>query len=97
MFAVVFLEFSKENLVVPVKWINQLNLSSHANLGVNCAESHVIFYSLDKTKSADFKLPISNLFENDKDGCYLARLNKYFGKIIESIQNSNSINIKFKY
>lgn len=87
MFAVVTLEHSKINLVVPVKWINQLNLSDHVNLGVNCAEKHIVFYSRDAGKSADFKLPISNLFEVDEDGCYLARLNKYFGKINELVHH----------
>lgn len=80
MFAVVTLEYSKAKLVVPIKWINQLNLSSHANFGINCAERHVVFYSRNTAKSADFKLPISNLFEGDTDACYMAHLNKYFRK-----------------
>lgn len=80
MFAVVTLEHSKDHLVVPINWVNQLNFSVHANYGVNCAERHVVFYSQNKTKIADFNLPISNHFDDDTDGCYFARINKYFRK-----------------
>lgn len=80
MFAVVTLEYSKVNLVLPIKWINQLNFSSHANFGINCAERHVVFFSRNAAKNADFTLPISNVFEREKDACYFARLNKYFRK-----------------
>lgn len=80
MFAVVTLEHSKKHLVLPINWINQMNLATQAKCGVNCEEKHNVFYSKDENKCANFRLPIGNLFEPNIDACYLARINKFFGE-----------------
>lgn len=82
MFAVVTLEVSKTKSVVPIHWIGQLNLSAHANYGVNSSVKHVVFYSENRTKQANFNMTLSNNIEGGTDACYFARINKYFGKFI---------------
>lgn len=79
MFAAVTLEISKKHLVLPINWVNQINLASQAEYVVNGEETHAVFFSKDDTKSADFRLPISLLFDANNDACYLARINKFFG------------------
>lgn len=80
MFAVITLEITKKHLVLPINWINQINFATQAERGVNCEETHVVFYSKNETKCADFRLPIANSFEPNNDACYLARINKFFGE-----------------
>lgn len=80
MFVAVTIENSLENIVVGIKWLKQICLADSANDGVNPAQSHLLFYSVDKTKHANFELPLRVYFDPNADGCYLARINKHFGK-----------------
>lgn len=63
-----------------MKWINGLHLAHDANHGVNCSKSYVVFFSNDEKKDANWRLPISNIFQEGIDACYFARINKYFGE-----------------
>lgn len=80
MFVVIFLECSYEHIVVPLDWIHQVFLQPHTIDGVNSGERHKVFYSPDPRKTANFKLPTEERFYRNNDGCYWARLYKYFGK-----------------
>lgn len=79
MFAVVTLKNSLNIKVVPIDWIYGLDLADTVNNGVNNEVTVLVFYSKNR-KHANFNLPINIQFNSEDDGCYLARLNKYFRK-----------------
>lgn len=81
MFAVITVEKSLEVRVIPVHWIKGFDLISSINHGVNCAETHVVFYCDDTNKQPNFSAPIFASISSTSVGCYLARINKFFGKM----------------
>lgn len=84
MFAVITIEKSVEVRVIPVHWIKGFDLIGSINYGVNCAETHVVFYCGDINKPPNFSVPIFPSICRNGDGCYLARINKFFGKIFSA-------------
>lgn len=76
MFVLIALE-SATNLIVPIKWVQKLNLAECGNGGINSDVMVRIFYSPDKSKDANFALPIQNIFDKQADACFLARANKF--------------------
>lgn len=81
MFAIVTLENGYKHIVVPIKWIKDVNLNDNVDAGVNNLRKHILFYSSDKTKSADFKKEIKTRFDSRMDNCYFAYVVEYFGKL----------------
>lgn len=71
---------SANNLVVPIKWVQKLNLAECGNGGINSDVMVTIFYSPDKSKDANFSLLIQNVFDEHADACFLARANKFYGE-----------------
>ena len=79
LFAAAIIESSKEFIVVPMKWIQCINLFDALKSGVNCAQTIIVFHSLDKQANPNFELPPSQQFR-ETDSCYLVRILKFFGK-----------------
>lgn len=95
MFVVITLEISRNHFVVPIKWVNGLHLGDVANYGVNCSVSHVVFLSSNEQNAADFTLPISKVYEEGKDACYIAYINRYCGRCYQSKLLLKTIRAKF--
>lgn len=82
MYVLVTLE-SSESCIVPIKWVKSLNLAECCNGGMNSDITVCIFFSPDKSKDANFALPIRNSLDENVDACYLVRQNKFYGKWIQ--------------
>lgn len=80
MHIVVCLEDSVENVVIPVKWLQKVDLVDTANNAVNQLKSAVVFYCNDSSRQPDFSLPIKRGFQPDEPSCYKARIVKFYGK-----------------
>lgn len=85
MFVAVTLKHSLRNVFVPDKWVDKLLLAECANGGVNSALPHIVFYSADKSKLADFSLRLNTNFDENQDSCYQAFIIKYFGELVSHI------------
>lgn len=81
MYFGVFLINAKRNILVPMKWIFQLNVNHIVNNGLNSTEEYLIFYSKDLSKGANFLAPIGDRFTQE-DACYYGKIFKVFGKSI---------------
>lgn len=89
MYFGVYLIESGRNILVPAKWLFRLNAPFTANNGVLTTEEHLIFYSKDASKNADFLAPIAKRFDENVDACYHGNIVKVFGKsIVIFLRNS---------
>lgn len=79
LFVAAIIESSKEYIVLPVKWIQSVDLFATLKDGVNSAEPIHVFYSPDKTASPNFELPTS-LQLKEGPACYSVRIVKFFGE-----------------
>lgn len=79
MYAVVTLEINKKNIVVPIQWINNFNLSNAANNGVNSSIPLTVFYIDNFDANPNFLLPLETVFDKKEPKCYKVRLKKVFG------------------
>lgn len=75
-------------IVVPEKWIKELNLVECADDGVNQSKSTVVFYCSDLKKQADFSLAVLDKFSAEP-ACYNGRIFKFEGKRIKRTTNCN--------
>lgn len=64
----IILENSLKNLIIPIKWVQNLPISDLTKHGINSDVKLVVFYSKEKNKDADFSLPISEVFDDSFDG-----------------------------
>lgn len=80
MFLVVAIEKSNERFVVPIEWVTGLHLAAAIDDGVNLDDICLAFYSVNKTKCADFGIEIKQKFDGVNDGCYIVHPLKYFHK-----------------
>lgn len=81
MFVTVILEGSKKKLVIPFKWVYSLDILQLLN-GIHVrTKFHTIFYADDLTIEPNFRLPISQTFDEENAvGCYKAQIGFFFGK-----------------
>lgn len=80
MFVEVVIERSKEHFVVPIEWVNGLQLAKSVQDGINCNDVCLAFYSKDKTKPSDFGSFVQEKFNENVDCCYIVRPVRYFCK-----------------
>lgn len=66
-------------VVVPAKWIKEIDLVECADAGVNQSKSTVVFYCSDQKKQADFSLAVLDHF-SIQPACYNGRIYKFEGK-----------------
>lgn len=68
-------------VVVPLKYIYQLDLVKSLNNRINRNQKHLLFWSNNLTKVPNFNLPIEfNRFDPTVDSCFNAKLLKVFGE-----------------
>lgn len=79
MFAVITLETSLKVKVIPVEWIRGFDFIGSINDGINASETHVVFYCDNLNQRPNFGLPIFSVVREEYEGCYWARINKFFG------------------
>lgn len=79
MFAVVLLIDVKKNVVVPIDWINNLDLSDTANNGINSSAALTVFYTNNLKTTANFLSPLRTVFVPDEPARYKAQIKKLFG------------------
>lgn len=73
----------RELIVIPSKWIYELNIITAFNQhGVDACAERKIFYSNDFLRVANFRLPTRRFCPFDKhvDACYRAKIKGSFGK-----------------
>lgn len=71
---------SNKNIVIPIKWIYQIDLGNICNDGINHSITYKVFFSANKFETPDFN---SKVIENGfgaQRGIYKARLLWYSGK-----------------
>lgn len=78
MYVVAYFVCNCEIKILPVAWVDGLNLSEMANDAINPSLVYNVFHSVNSSKLANFNLPIRETF--DEDGCFKAQLLRFFGK-----------------
>lgn len=84
-FVVVFLKYSKQYVVVPEDWIQDLNNAKLKNNGRNSNQDFLLFWSGTNHipnigKIPDFSAEKTPIFHSTHDGvCYTCRIKKFFG------------------
>lgn len=83
MYFLVSLKESVQKVVVPQKWIKNLDLESILNYGIKCVKKKMykVYHSNNFDDEPDFHLNVSNLFNKNRPACYEALLINVFGKI----------------
>lgn len=78
----VILKISRKRILVPVKWIKEIDYERVFNHGVNPSDDFTIFFSPQPEKKPNFDAPVLDVFSPDEDACYEARVFRGFGKCI---------------
>lgn len=78
VFCVALLIESKKLVVIPLKWINGLQLADNLNYGIRPHKKYLIFYA-HYDQEPVFGPPVMN-FEDFVPACYNAYILKSFGK-----------------
>lgn len=80
LFVNVFLIKSEKNLIVPLNWVQNLEVVDLLNNGVHSGAVYNTFYSMDNKAVAAFNLPISNHFIPGTTALYECNIRRVFGK-----------------
>lgn len=85
---IVILKQSKVKLSIPLNWIydDSNDVSWIVNWGVKKGRDRTIFFWNDLTQQADFSLPIRDEFDGETPGCYIGRIVKSCGKLLNVVQ-----------
>lgn len=81
MFVSVIFPQSKKRLVIPFKWVYSLDILQLLNGRHIRSKLHTIYYSNDFDEEPNFRLRISDVFDEHNPGCYRAQVDKFFGEI----------------
>lgn len=79
MFCVVRLKRSKQILVINKNWILNFDVIKFHNQGLKVNKKQIIYYSAINNAVADFRLPVSELFQPHMASLYEANLVKFYG------------------
>lgn len=87
MFLVAYLIKLKENVVLPIKYLQNMQYYKLAEHGVNCEEIVTIFYSKNTNEEPDFQMkPDENdMNENNTRGLFYAKILKFFSKLYKNL------------
>lgn len=69
-------------VIIRKSWIFNLSEARVLNNGVNRNQTISIFYSNDLNREPNFALEVRGFFQFGEDGCYDAKLFRYFGEYI---------------
>lgn len=95
MLVVVYITSAKKNIIIPQDWFFALDQEKLNNNGKTSYQNRRIFWSSrglsddelpDETIPPKFDLPLSTIFPppgNLVETCYIARVKRYCGKLIE--------------
>lgn len=71
----------KKNIIIPSHWCKTIDIAEAINEGLNRNKNHVIFYSKELTKEANFELAVDGALDLENDGCFWAKIVKCFSKL----------------
>lgn len=77
MYFVVKLKESAEKIVVPLKWIQDLNMAQLWNYGITALKRKIfkVFVSQNMSEEPDFQLAVRTLpYNGNRTACYMATL-----------------------
>lgn len=97
MFSVVIFEESLEVKTIPIKFIKNFDPIRTANDAVNQSDTHVVFYSENYDEQPKFNLGLRSEFNNTIQGCYNARILKYFGENNTNVSKTPILGITFRF
>lgn len=81
MFVVATLETVPiKNIVIPIKYLEKIDLSSNMKDGVNQSKRVLLFFNKDLQQNPNFSLDVKSHFDGDNSGCYFGHILKFFGK-----------------
>lgn len=80
MYSVVIFEENLEVKAIPIKFIKNFDPIRTANDAINQSDTHVVFYSENYDEQPKFNLGLRSKFDNRIQGCYNARILKFFGE-----------------
>lgn len=80
MYCVVILEGSLEVKAIPVKFVKGFNPICTANDAVNQSKSYIVFYDQNHCADPDFKMDLSEQFNENGPACYKGRIWKFFSE-----------------
>lgn len=82
MFFLISLKVSGEKKIVPIKWVNKINLPDLLNYSVTFyrKKNHLVYISDDINDEPDFTLQIFDSIENKQPALYKAVALKCFGE-----------------
>lgn len=90
MFFLVILKNSKEKVIVPVKWIQNLDTTKLFNYGIVYMKKKVykIYFSNKMLHDEpDFQTTILDRIDLSQPACYETKIVQCFGKLIEILLN----------
>lgn len=82
MFFLILLKESAQKRIVPIKWVNNINLPTLLNYGVTFykKKEHLVFISSDINDEPDFTLEVVHSIQNNQPALYKAFVLKCFGE-----------------
>lgn len=80
-FCVVLLIPFKKLVVIPLKWVHDLQTVIDLNYGLRPYKKRLIFYSMQDDELPVFGAP-SNVFRENESACYQAYILRYYSKFI---------------
>lgn len=82
MFFLISLKVSGQKKIVPIKWVNNINLSDLLNYGVTFykKKEHLVYISGNINDEPDFTLEVRDSIENHQPALCKAFVLKCFGK-----------------
>lgn len=80
MHASIILKESKVKLVIPIKWIESLDIVQVMNIGIRHTKDHVIFYSSNESIEADFTAQMRTVFDETAPARYIGKVLSIWGK-----------------
>lgn len=81
LFAAVILKHSREKLVVPIKWVGNLDVLQIFNIGISHTKDHLVYFSKKLSEEPDFTAEKRQYFDEDGSFCYDGKVLHIWGKI----------------
>lgn len=84
MFFLISLKTSGQKKIVPIKWVNNINLPILLNYGVTFykKKEHLVYISNDINDEPDFTLEVLDSIENNQPALYKSFVLKCFGELL---------------
>lgn len=82
MYFAIKLVFSDEKKIVPLKWIQNLDMAQLWNYGIDNMKKNrfKVFISENTSAEPDFQFDVKNNYDKRRPACYIATIVSCFGK-----------------